>query len=157
MSPRPAPVADRILASIEPDTNGGCWLWLGRLNRENGYGAISIGGRQHAVHRASYVAFVRDIPEGLIVCHKCDVPSCVNPDHLFVGTHKDNAADRDRKGRASCTPRRGEQVNTAKLSARDIPAIRKSRDRVRATARRYGVSPSAITDIRTGKTWRHVQ
>lgn len=152
-------LAERILARVEPDTNGGCWLWTGCGSRTDGtgYGSISHGGRRDGAHRASYRAFVGDIPEGLIVCHRCDVPACVNPAHLFVGTYKDNAADRDRKGRKADNPLREEQVYTAKLSARDIPAIRASEDPVAVTAERYGVSTSAITDVRTGKSWRHVQ
>lgn len=154
-----APLAERIMARVEPDTNGGCWLWTGYTGLRrgvSGYGSINHDGRQYSAHRASYLTFVGPIPDGMIICHRCDVPACVNPAHLFVGTYKDNAADRDQKCRASYNPRRGERSPKAKLSARDIPAIRTSRDPVLVTAKRYGVSTSAVSDIRNGLSWRHV-
>lgn len=79
----------------------GCWLWIGRA-KPKGYGRIGIGrNKQFAAHRVSWELFRGEIPAGMCVCHKCDTPSCVNPDHLFLGTHADNAGDRQRKGRGA--------------------------------------------------------
>lgn len=103
--PRPT-LAERILARVEADTNGGCWLWNGSLNfqgqarRSGPRGRIDICDRYVAAHRASYEAFKGPIPAGLMVLHHCDVPLCVNPAHLYTGTHHDNMADvRNRRRR----------------------------------------------------------
>ena len=89
-----------------PEPNSGCWLWLSAVNRL-GYGRIRWRRRDFMAHRASWLAYRGPIPKGLLVCHKCDVPSCVNPDHLWLGTQLANLADQVRKRRrlrrgASC-------------------------------------------------------
>lgn len=78
----------------------GCWTWVGGKNKD-GYGSFGPGGRSQTelAHRWSYANFVGKIPDGLYVLHHCDSPSCVNPDHLFIGTQKDNVADCIAKGR----------------------------------------------------------
>ena len=76
----------------------GCWEWQGYRN-PLGYGRMRKDGKKHLAHRISYTLFVGEIPEGKMLCHKCDNPSCVNPDHLFVGTNQDNVSDCIAKGR----------------------------------------------------------
>lgn len=78
----------------------GCWEWTGS-KRGNGYGCLAVGGRQVGAHRVAWETQNGPIPEGLFVLHKCDNPPCVRPDHLFLGTAKDNAMDMARKGRAA--------------------------------------------------------
>lgn len=94
--------ASKIQEMSTPVTESGCWIWLGSVDK-NGYGILSFyaeGKRTHVrAHRASFTAFNGQIPEGFFVCHKCDVPGCVNPHHLFAGTALDNTRDMIAKGR----------------------------------------------------------
>lgn len=81
-----------------PVPESGCWLWLGWIDKD-GYAGTRRYGEQR-VHRVAYKTFVGEVPAGLLVCHKCDTRSCVNPAHLFLGTHKDNTHDMIRKNRS---------------------------------------------------------
>lgn len=96
---RTTPVRLRIENKIMPEPNSGCWLWDCQYNRD-GYGLLRCKGTYKVAHRLSYEQFVGPIPNGLLVLHRCDVPSCVNPAHLFLGTYSDNTRDMIRKGRA---------------------------------------------------------
>ena len=91
-------VIERIEAKIERVPFSGCWLWLGTVDKR-GYGFFPLDLRSQRAHRVSYETFVGPIPEGLEVCHRCDVRCCVNPSHLFVGTHHQNVLDMVSKGR----------------------------------------------------------
>jgi len=90
-------VADRFWSKVQC-LPGPCWLWTG-TRQHNGYGRILVDGRMRQAHRVSYELTFGPVPAGLQVCHKCDNPPCVNPDHLFVGTQSDNLFDQGRKGR----------------------------------------------------------
>lgn len=95
-----ASLRSRLEAMHTPEPNSGCWLFTGYVC-PLGYGIIAETKRKRIkAHRAAYTVHVDDIPHGLDVMHSCDVRSCVNPNHLSVGTHKDNMADMARKGRA---------------------------------------------------------
>lgn len=94
-----SPIEARFLDQVA--VGDGCWLWIGNTNR-SGYGRIGLGGRggrKVLAHRFSYQLFNGEIPVGLHVCHSCDVPNCVNPSHLWLGTDADNARDCGAKGR----------------------------------------------------------
>lgn len=136
------------------DKSGGadsCWPWLGSVDR---YGVFrsSVG---HWAHRYSYVLNVGQLDRGVHVCHRCDNPICVNPQHLFAGTNTDNRLDSVRKGRQA----KGEGNGQAKLRERDVIEIRRRLakcERQRALAREFGVSQSTISAIATGLIWRMV-
>lgn len=94
------PVAARLAANSVPESNTGCVLWLGSVDRR-GYGRMSANGRLTRTHRLAWAETFGPIPSDKWVLHKCDQPSCIRPDHLFLGTHADNMADMARKGRAN--------------------------------------------------------
>lgn len=150
---------ERIEALCVPVTECGCWIWLGTTR--GGYGRISDyrgrarRARNLSAHRVAYEAFVGRIPKGLKVLHRCDMPSCVNPDHLFLGTQDDNMADRAKKGR-NPPARLGEDSPSARLTAECVMAIRQSKDRAKDIAPKYGVSKFAIYAIRARRCWRHI-
>lgn len=148
-----------LTSRIEPELNTGCWLWAGCIGA-GGYGTASIGGKNRKAHRASWECHRGPIPPGLMVCHKCDTPACVNPDHLFLGTQSDNMADMAAKGRGKCVPQLGSANPRSVLDEDAVWAIRHmlrlemfSQAEV---ARSYGVSPMTISRIATGQSWPHV-
>lgn len=146
----------RIEESSMPEPNSGCWLWTKAVSGRKGYGQIGGGATQLYAHRLSYLAFKGPIPVGLYVCHKCDVQTCVNPDHLFLGTPKDNARDRDAKGRSGSDKRRGERAYQAKLTEAKVRAILADGRSQTLIAREYGVTQGVISRIKHGHIWGHV-
>lgn len=153
------PHADRILASIHVDENG-CWIWQKTLSN-NGYGSFSLGGgRNIRAHRASFAAFNGPIPDGMNVCHRCDVRACVNPEHLFLGTQSDNIRDAASKGRVCRTVRaRGGLHPSAKLTDSDVLAILsrlRDGEPKAQLARVFGVSDRTILLIARGESWKHI-
>jgi carbonic anhydrase/acetyltransferase-like protein (isoleucine patch superfamily) len=145
---------ERLKGNVRIESGSGCWLWRGSLHA-NGYGKFSIGMRTLLAHRASYELFVGTIPSKMFVCHRCDVRSCVNPEHLFVGSHAENMLDMRQKGRAHKVI--GSMARNAKLSEDDVIDIRNSDGSVKALSVLYGVSHGLISDVRHGKKWRHVK
>jgi hypothetical protein len=129
-----------------------CWLWMASTDSD-GYGRFWMEGKHNQAHRVAVRLDGRD-PEGKVVRHTCDVPHCVNPAHLRLGTHADNVADRQRRDRQA----KGGRNGRAKLCADDIPTIRRrvECEPVAHIAREYEVSPRAIRKIRDRETWKHV-
>lgn len=128
----------------------GCWGWTG-AKRDNGYTAL---GRRSSGHRASYILHKGPIPDGLCVLHSCDNRECTNPDHLFLGTQKENTHDAMRKNRAAV----GSRVGTSKLTEPRVLEIRLLLSRGwshRFIARRFGVSKTTIGSIARNIWWRH--
>ena len=131
----------------------GCHLWTGRKT-DRGYGIIWKDGKPMRAHRFSWEFWFGPIPAGEHVLHRCDVRNCVNPDHLFLGTHQDNMKDMAKKGRSK--PQRGSSSNFAKLTEQDALAVLASSESGVVIARRLGVSKGAIYAIRNGKNWGHL-
>lgn len=94
---------ERFEAKYIPEPNSGCWLWIGSYDSK-GYGQLRMPDRLKVATHIALELSGRPVPRGLCACHRCDTPACVNPDHLFIGTHKDNSQDSVRKGRASKPP-----------------------------------------------------
>lgn len=132
-------------------SDSGCWEWRGKRTKD-GYGKLNFNQRAVYAHRAAYEAWHEPLRPNQLALHACDNPGCVNPDHLFSGSHADNAADKVSKSRQ----RFGEAVAAAKLTDAEIRMIRASGDATRALGRQFGVAPKTIRQIRTGQTWRHV-
>lgn len=142
----------------------GCWLWL--AGSSGGYGRYRFKGHNLSAHRVSFLLVHGEIPPGMCVCHRCDTPLCVRPDHLFLGSKADNNADRHAKGRSKNlfapgqdhphTKCSGEKSWFAKLSDRDVSEIRARRGRGelhREIAASFGVNPATISRIARG-IWR---
>jgi hypothetical protein len=130
----------------------GCWIWM--LGTEDGYGRIRIGDRMVLAHRISYAAFSAPIPEKLCVLHECDVRPCVNPNHLFLGTNMENVIDKIKKGRHwTGFQKTGEQSHRAVLTREQVVSIINDSRAQRVIANEHGVTQSAISDIKTGKSW----
>ena len=156
------PVSERIKMNVIVRPWTGCWEWKGR--KERGYGRTIMGSRTDgtrktiAAHRLSYETFVGPIPDGMEVCHKCDNPCCVNPDHLFVGTRQDNVDDREAKHRNN--PPKGSSNGMAKLSEADVLSARFERAQKNISfqklADKYGVSKKTIQNAIKGITWKCV-
>jgi len=137
--PRAMSLADRLERKSMPEPNSGCVLWLGTC-MPFGHGRMRWAGALYLTHRLAWMAHRGPIPEGTMVCHKCDVPSCINPDHLFLGDNASNILDMWTKRR-----------RVPKLSPDQIRSIRADSRLHRVIAEDYGVSRPAITLIKSGK------
>lgn len=155
-----------LLGSIEKNEND-CWIWQKCTTK--GYGNITHKGKWYAAHRLSYLIFRGEIPEGMHVCHKCDEPLCINPDHLWAATNKENHLDKISKGRSfdirpvrakSKQMRRGENHGQAKLRDEDVKIIKsmlKNRSPISHVCEKFKASYGCIYAIKQGLTWKHVE
>lgn len=142
-----------FLSRSQPDPNSGCWLWDGNLTT-TGYGRLTVAQREWKAHRASWAVANNTDPGPGFVMHKCDTPVCVNPDHLVLGDHKANMQDMEAKGRKASTA--GDVHGKAVLTEEIVRQIRGTSESHASIARRYGLSPQAVYNARSGKTWKCV-
>lgn len=143
----------RLLRDLIRGEDDECWLWTGHLNSK-GYGQFSWSGSQPLAHRTAWMLWVGDIPPGAMVCHRCDVPTCCNPTHLYVGDAATNAADAVRRGRSTA----GDRHPRRKLASGDVAEIRR-RYAVgdvyqRELAVEYGVTTHQVWRICRGLQWK---
>jgi hypothetical protein len=147
--------SDYFMSNYIPVTETGCWIWLGNWTDKK-YARYASNGKNHCfVHREFYKLFVGEIPDGMIVCHKCDTPPCVNPSHLFLGTHKENSDDKVKKNRVARYTRTGPR-GYGVLTEEDVRAIRSSMETNGHLSTIYGVTKRSITRIRLGQTWSEI-
>jgi hypothetical protein len=151
-----AGIKDAILRRTKRLPNG-CRVWTG-AHDQKGYGQIRRDGRVYRVHRVIYAAKHGAIPDGTLICHECDNPPCVEEDHLFAGTSKDNTLDMTLKARDRGRFKPGLVPTTRKLSVADVETIRTEYAAGRATqvelARRYRTRQGHISNIITRRAWR---
>jgi hypothetical protein len=155
-------IEDRFEEKWTPEPNTGCYLWTAGVDRY-GYGKLWVNGKTVLSHRFAWELVNGPIPEGMCVCHKCDVRSCVNIDHLFIGTHDDNMKDMVQKKRAFRSI--GEKDGMAKLTEEQVLDIRKkyvkgtgphNRGNTYQLAAEFGVSQYYINRIGRRERWKHV-
>jgi hypothetical protein len=143
----------RFWSHVDKSGPGGCWLWTGSTRR--GYGNFCAGSGRHRVvsaHRVSWFINRGVDPGELVVCHRCDRPGCVNPDHLFLGTQAENIADCFAKGRGQHSARNG----NSKLTTRKVIEILISPLNNTQIGKKFGVGQSNVSQIRSGNSWKRV-
>jgi hypothetical protein len=161
-------VESRFMAKVNKQARvnkhkSGCWLWTASIRSKKGYGQFAVrqNGKQFnwQAHRFAYAHFIGKIPEGKFVLHNCDTPACVNPEHLFLGTHQENVDDMMKKGRKRTKPCKGSSNGRSKLNEEIVADIKtySSDYSNKALAEIFDVSHHTISLIRLGKTWKHVQ
>lgn len=156
---RAKPIDVRLWSKV--NKGGGadsCWEWQGGKNIW-GYGVIKFGDKQVGAHRVAWILTNGGIPDGLLVCHHCDNPGCVNPAHMFLGTNKDNTADKFRKGRGADVA--GERNPCAKLTAEQVRDARRRHAAggitFKSLADELGVKRQTIEDAVNGRNWKHLK
>jgi len=134
----------------------GCWVWAGNVNKD-GYGLTNYHGKTMAAHRVSYMVRVGEIAKGLSVLHSCDVPACINPSHLHLGTQAQNRRECVERGRNA--PQHGEFNPQSRLTedqASQILELSRSGEKTRLLADKFSVSGATISAIRSGRRWAHL-
>ena len=148
-------LGNRFWSKVKKTPNG-CWEWTASL-ANYGYGQFYWKGKPERAHRLTFIEVNGEIPEGMYVLHKCDNPCCVNPNHLFLGTHQDNMDDMLKKSRNA----RGETNGQSKLKESEVSDIRAEYRDGGITqydlAAYYKVDQSQISYVINNKTWKHLE
>lgn len=141
---------DKFLQRVKKNTK--CWIWMGVVH-PGGYGQFWYKNAWMYAHRVSYILFIGNIPKNMCVLHTCDVPRCINPKHLWLGTRTDNNRDRAKKGRSFCL--RGSLNGNSRLTTKQVKTIRKTyrRGNGQILAKRFGVDQSTIHYVVKKKLW----
>lgn len=156
----PVPIDVRFWSKVSVANPSECWNWNAFIH-PSGYGTFRLNGKEALSHRMSWILSFGQIPDGLCVCHKCDNRICCNPSHLFLGTYKDNANDRDRKGRTKIPNNAGDNHGMSKLTEDDVKRILHLHAEGysnREIANIVGkVVQTTIYGIVTRRSWKHVR
>lgn len=150
-------ISERFEKNVFPEPNTGCFLWAGNQRKKQGYGGFRLLGKMELAHRVSYALYKGPIKDKHVL-HTCDNPHCVNPDHLFIGTHQDNMTDMKNKGRV--VSHKGSKHYASKLTesqVRDIKLLLSGGVLQKTIAKLYSVGKWVIQSIASGETWKHVQ
>lgn len=144
---------ERFFSKVDKDISNGCWLWTGGMDT-SGYGVFYYEGKLHRAHRVSLILAEVEVGD-LLVCHKCDIRNCVNPDHLFLGTQSDNIQDMVKKGRQNIGLRDNEHNGHTKIPNQDIILIREMYASKNYTQKQlaiqFGLAQTHISRIVRGK------
>lgn len=143
--------ASERLARLSAVEETGCVRFTGGLN-SSGYGNLWVNGKTVGAHRVAYELANGPIPKGSVLRHTCDNRYCVNPEHLVLGTHRENMEDMTKRGRQA----RGSQISTCVLTEEDVRFIRSSGKSGVELAQILGISPVTISRIKRRLTWQHV-
>lgn len=146
------------------ENENGCWIWQGAKRKckrgTHRYGWVSFRGKQMNAHRAAFLLFRGDIEKGLCVCHRCDVPECVNPNHLFLGTQRENVHDMIEKGRKATATGYKKSTGLPSRAILDFEKVEQIRAHLSSgmthskIASMFGVCRSAISNISAGTVWK---
>ena len=153
--------SDRFWSKV--DKSGDCWLWTASASGPSPkyfYGRIQYEGRRVGAHRVAWILTYGPIPEGLEVCHRCDVPLCVRPDHLFLGTHAENIRDAVQKGRHRSPSLRGEghpQAVLTESQVREVRRLARAGYHHSDLAVMFSTARTTIGRIVRGETWTHLK
>lgn len=147
------PIKDSFHSRYVKDAVSGCWNWLG-YTTSDGHGTAHHEGKGWMAHRLSWYLHRGPFDLSLKICHRCDNPKCVNPNHLFIGTHQDNQYDKISKGRQA----KGSGHGRAKLTEQDVRRIRTEKCGIlpSALAREYKITLRAMINVINGITWKHI-
>jgi len=149
--------SDRFMCRVNKNELTGCWNWTGSRKNKNWHGQWRNANNDiELAHRASWRMYVGEIEDSKCVCHKCDNPACVNPDHLFLGTQTENMNDMYKKGRGRQGVSKGEKHGMSKLTAEIVNDIRNSNLTGIELANKFSVSPTTICDILKRRSWNHI-
>lgn len=146
-------INERFESYVERVPMSGCWIWMGAV-RQRGYGQFHASGKNVVAHRYAYETWNGPIKRGEVVCHRCDVTSCVNPSHLFAGTQLENVQDMDAKGRRVL--HLGRKNPRAKLTEAQVKSIFYDQRGYKEIAADHGIGKSNVFQIKRRKAWLHL-
>ena len=161
------PLAKRFWSKVDKTSQQPCWIWTALRTRSypsHPYGRLRISRKWAAAHRISWEIHYGKIPEGMLVCHSCDNTLCVNPNHLFLGTSKDNTQDMMNKGRGAGQKGTRFQPDVAglnngraRLTPKDVLAIRQDQNKsLKEWSEVLGVAERTVDHVLKGSTWQHL-